>query len=881
MTPLPLLGVMQDRTYPGADHLDAEVPLLTSTPFEQALEQEWDSDAHFICYRLNPEQEYPRLNKAVHGEILAAGVEIETTCLVLDYDLPEHRCWEPGEVPLFLEALAEASNAWPMAWAWTAWYSTTHGCRFIYVLDEPLPPDLAEQKHKALCTEFIQRGIAVDTRVSDWTRIFRLPKVVRDKQKTSELESFDLLIQPDARLPVAHLKVFDSRKVQSYAKINKIALDRPTPEEAHELLWTPGGKTGKWETQTEFYKTAKRRLKGRECWPCIFEAKPMAAPGHRDATIHAYVGQATSLLLTMDDVTPAHIYALFLPSVEQFEPDKDSPDWTVVLWDHVQRLWGKEEAKHHAKVVEEVEAATQAETIAAGILQGMREWCDAPILHGPGPEAWAWAYGRLILTLGSHYSVMQPNGYYSEHLITANQLIPRIKALGLDEPNLIQTQTLKKDGTGLMDKTAQELVNTHGAVVAHVRCEPQKKGGIVESFDSHFTTLVLPTYRRNPNLEPEFNSDVDEWLQAFFGVYYEAGKRWLGWALAFEEGPICALSIKGGAGIGKKMLVQGLAECLERPALADVNDMVTQYQYGLRESPFLVVNEGWPQGAGQGKHPADQFRALVSGDEVRCNEKYKAPVSVVMLPRIIFTANNEDVVHKLTAGRNLSPEDRDALAARLLHMNLGDRAARWLEDRGNAAFTGAPGKKWIASEGESDFILAKHLMYLYVHRGQRPNSRFLVQGNAGHEIIFSMQTQSGHAPLVIEAIIKLLDSKRTWDGLAIVDGHLYITIAQVLDYWRTFMGTDRERLTANIISGVFRGLAIGASSDPKMLKTRESQGRKRWYEVDIELLQQVAMRDGWRCKVLEELMESRESTAAEMQEKTRIEGWMRSTAGVN
>lgn len=879
MTPLPLLGVMLDRTYPGVNHLADEAPSLTTAPFEEALEREWESDAHFICYRIQPEQEYPRLNKQVQSEIVAAGCEIETTCLVLDYDLPDHRAWAPGEADLFLATMVEASEDWPLVWGWTAWYTTTHGCRFVYVLDEPIAPELAEQRHKALCAEFTSHGIAVDLRVSDWTRIFRLPKVMRDKGKTSELESFRLLIQPEARLPVAHLKVFDKSKLQSYAKVTQLELSKPTPEEAHELLFIPG-KQARSDIQTDFYKEAKRRLKGRECYPCVFELKQMAKPGNRNATIHAYVGQATSLLAPVNGVTPSHIYALFLSAVEQFEPDKDTPDWTNVLWDHVLRLWSKEESKLEAKVEQEVQAATTAEQIASNILTGMREWCDSPILHGPGPEAWAWAYQRLILTLGSHYAVMQPNGYYCEHLITANQIIPKIKSMNLDQAHLIQTQTLKKDGTGFTDFTAQEIINRHATVVVHVRCEPQKKGGIVENFDSHHATLVLPTYRRNPKLEPTYNPEVDAWLKAFFGVYYETACRWLAWALAFEEGPICALSIKGDPGIGKKMLVQGLAETLERPALADVNDMVTQYQYGLRESPFLVVNEGWPQGMGQGKHPADQFRALVSGDEIRCNLKYQAPVSLVMLPRIVFTANNEDVVHKLTAGRNLSPEDRDALAARLLHMDVGGRGAQWLETRGNAKLTGAPGKKWIASEGESDFILAKHLLFLYANRGTRPHSRFLVQGNAGHEIIFSMQTQSGHTPLVIEAIIKMLESGRMWPGMTEEKGRLYVTASQVLEYWRTYMGTDRERLTTNIISGVFRGLAVGEQIT-KVLETRESEGRKRWYEIDVQLLRNVAMRDGWKCQKLELLIEQQGVEQEEQEAKIRRESWMQSRVTVN
>ena len=55
-----------------------------------------------------------------------------------------------------------------------------------------------------------------------------------------------------------------------------------------------------------------------------------------------------------------------------------------------------------------------------------------------------------------------------------------------------------------------------------------------------------------------------------------------------------ALSIRGRAGIGKKLLVQGLAETINTGKLANADDIVGDHGYGLLDSPYLnVFDEGW------------------------------------------------------------------------------------------------------------------------------------------------------------------------------------------------------------------------------------------------------------------------------------------------
>jgi len=155
-----------------------------------------------------------------------------------------------------------------------------------------------------------------------------------------------------------------------------------------------------------------------------------------------------------------------------------------------------------------------------------------------------------------------------------------------------------------------------------VETAPVKEEPVVreqkDSKDGDKPILQLPMYQRNEFLTPHKSEAVDGWLRAFFGSHYERAEKWIQYALAFEEGPICALSIKAPAGIGKKMLTEGLAECLVHPYLATGHDMCGKENGALLKTPFLVVNEGLP--SIRDNAPADVFKELTAGDPIRVRE---------------------------------------------------------------------------------------------------------------------------------------------------------------------------------------------------------------------------------------------------------------------
>lgn len=862
--PLPVVAVAANKYYNGISDLTERAPALQPLPIDQALSMAWPTDAHFVTYfPVNSgSAEYPRMNKPVLPKLRHHGADLLTQVLAFDYDNPDHAKWSQDLYAFFWRTLQTAAEIWPLAGEWSALYTTRGGARIVFLLDQPIPVDVAEGKHRWMVQQLGKVGLRVDP-LSDWTRLFRLPFVKRDGKDSWIEQQMYFYHHWEKCISAEKIPTLTVGTNHEYADIRQFTDPKPTQEQIDDLLETVSRESGR-KVQTAWYKSAKARLKGRECYPCLFEHAPLATKGARDETLHKFVGEAVAMLYYLKGTTPQHIYALFLDPVLQLQPDEQTRDWTTCLWSHIGRIWVREEAKKLQIEIEQQKDAEDALTIFENVIQGMRGWCDAPQLKTNDPASRKWVDEHLIASADGRYYVMTPNGTYDEASVSRNELIARIRALKMD--GVIKCRFPLDTGEWKY-YDAQEVIDAHATIVSNVRGIPQVSGGYIEAIDSGSATLVVPSYCRNPHLTPEYNYDVDTWLMQFFGNRYYEGCEWIANALAFEEGPICAISIKGDPGAGKKIIPVGLSECLTRPKLATADDLIGQNQYNLLNTPFLHIDEGWPTAASRTRHPADQFRALVSGQAFDCNRKYRAPVEVSNPLRIVFTANNMTVVQMLTAGRELSPEDREALTVRLKHFDIGDKASVFLRTMGGLKHTGRAGQRWIKGDGgqPTDYVVARHFLFLYSLRppfAQDPSkfgARFLVEGDAQSDVIMEMRTTAGAAPLVIETVIKLLNLQTERQGICIENNRLYVLSHEVLEYYRENLShATRDKLTAGTIGTVFQSLTVkGSATDAFELASRHQIGRRRWHELDPEILLAVARRDGWSCKKLELLVEAR------------------------
>lgn len=902
--PFPVIGVMPQLETKGLEdvRITAGVGALTCLPLEQAITTQWDTEALFVpYYPVHPIEgahpRWPRINKSgpALSQIRAGGEDLVTEMLVIEWDTPGHQPWTEGLLRSFMLHLESMAESCPLSWAWTCMYTTRAGCRFIYVLKDPIPVDISEGHWETLRQRLHSGGLLMDANCKDWTRSFRLPFITRDGVKTwcDQAIPVQIFWQRDQRLDVNSLGTLAEMLVVKPTNLlsgnpflqSQQDLDwvQPSPDQARLLMEIPQG--GKIKP-TQFANKAKRRLIGRECFPCIFEMQSIGTAGmNRNNNIFSYVGQSISLLMGLQGVTPAHIYALFYPAVSQLDPDHDNPDWTATLWDNVKRLWQRNEGKITAVEFPDEQVPVSHDTLATmdAIMLGMQQWCTHPImdyvpdleqdpqgLQKMDPlkraEIHEWIMRRLIINAADTVVLMSPNGWYDTFQLSQRQLISRWRITGMD--SIAPSKVMNQNGTW-RDCKIDEMLNQYSTPVRTVEALPCLPGSKVEDLDGKNPRLIVSAYDRNPYIikTADWDPEVDEWLRRFFMENYDKGCSWIAYALAFDEGPTAAISIKGPPGMGKKMFVQGLAECLVVPKVADAEDMTGTTQYGLMDSPFLSIDEEWPGGhASIAKHPAAAFRQLVGGQPILIKRKFLAPTTLYSPARIIMTANNLSVVRKLTEGREFSPEDRKALSDRLLHFDLSDSTApKYLASRGGLEYTSTPGARWIAGDSgaPSNYKIARHFMYLYLNRAHwKKGSRFLVTGGNDIKIIEHMKTRTGSTPVVIETLITLIKNAervQTIDGIKLdfINGKIWCLSKTVLEAWRrTDNQKEKTAINCPSICNAFRGLlSSGAHSEGSLVPW--DRQRRRWFDIDPGILSEVAKQDGWDCPPLDRLVEAK------------------------
>lgn len=865
-TSLPAIHVLPTRFDRGANDLENLEGLVAAEllPLEEALMRHWPSDAHLVQYGLWPDDspDMPRLNKVVLPHVRVRGGDVACSILAVEYDCPGHAALTLPAA----EALAAALSTLPAPLdQWTAFYTTRNGARLIYVLSHSVLVEEFEGVHAGVVRDLRRCGFAATDDVGDWTRTFRLPSVERrnDDNSTSDtrLEPLhELVVRPQFRLDPASILPVKIERIIGVALDAADLVVGPAPEDVatRALIFLEEGKPTPWHVE------ARKRLRGRECFAPLFEQAQFAKPGNRTNRIQSLVGEAAAVLRHLPGTGEVLLYALFLEPILALEPDAQTPDWRDPLWLACRKWWAVESKKLALERAAEAVRAVTQETVMERIVKGMRRWCDAPALHESDESAAHFAAKHLFACTETQVHVMRPDGMYDPVGVSQRLVLSRARAVGLD--TLVPLEEIEASGRK-RSLTAQQLIDHHGTVARYVEGvvgTPGLFGASIRNLGSERATLSVPMYWRRDELEPKYDKEVAAWLQALAGdERLPLLERWIACALAFEDGPTCALSVCGSPGIGKKMLVQGLAECVSTEVVADGAELFAEYQTFVMRTPFFVVDEGFPKKVGGGRDPADTFRHMVAGDPISVNQKYIARLEVRNPLRLIFTANNLDVVGTLTAGRDLSPDDRAALAQRLLHLDCTDDAAILLRQRGGLAWTSSPGRRWVRRDNgqKSDYIVARHFMHLYATRKEVPaGNRLLMEGSLTPQLLRIVAMRSGSGPLVVEVLVRLIENARSVnapEGVRITDeGQIIVTVAAVVDGFRKDIGRlTRREIDARQVASVLRGLMRKAPDMRAIEIGNLGKGTKvaRWYEIDPHTLLEEAQEFGWSSRVLSEL----------------------------
>jgi hypothetical protein len=178
-----------------------------AVPWRSLWETEWSRDEHFAMYGAldlqgNQVLEIPRLTKpglaaALDGIYNRDGTAIVPRviskafagCLALDLDLPGHgktTPWDDRARQDMQERFYRAGDICPLIMTPTVFYTSQGGLRLVYAFSDTDTPLYGDGGLEDIIAGMIgaasMAGLAFDPACRDWTRVFRLPRVVRDGQ---------------------------------------------------------------------------------------------------------------------------------------------------------------------------------------------------------------------------------------------------------------------------------------------------------------------------------------------------------------------------------------------------------------------------------------------------------------------------------------------------------------------------------------------------------------------------------------------------------------------------------------------------------------------------------------------------------------------------
>ncbi len=819
--------------------LASSVNLLEGMDLDEALERQWETDAHFVAYSATDgaERMYARINKgAFLPQLEQAGGQVEVSLLVFDHDLPRalegsKQEWSPESLETFLEVLTEALGDTDLEP--TAWYSTLHGSRFIYALTETVHPDVAEALMLGIMAEFATRGIELDAACKDWTRMFRLPSVEREGHGRYE----SMLIQGGPLLDPGTAPRGEVVRSELTAEVDQYIGEQPTPSDVAGLLETETD-TGR-RVKTELVKRARIMLQGRESEGIVFEHKPMV---RGDSSWNNQVLRVISSVVGMMSeeacTTPEGIYALLHSAIEQLQDAEmrgaNETDWYGTCWDLICRMWAREDAKLAARRDEHEAKQAHADVQREEMIEKLREARPQDVPLDP-EEAAEWFARRMIGSNGQQHYVMRLDQSYNVNPCADSLLISMIRDLGMED--LIPVTEIS--GKSLRIKSARDLLADHAMPIIDIEASVRTNIAFIDG-QPGYRKLHVPVHALNPNLIARFDQRVADWLDLLGGDMSDRLVEWLSHALDVKRS-ICALNLYGAPGTGKGMLAQGLAECFESMRPND-HKALGQWNNGLLENPVVNCDEGVPSITGGESLPLDQaFRSLVTGGNVTIRKMRTDPFSAQIFPRIMFTSNDRDIIRSIVGNRDLTDDDTQAIELRLLSIEVTDRAQRMLTSKGNYAYT----KGWVTGDKPSELVLANHLFYLYENRTDSVTSsgRLLVEGDISTDLVRDLRLTSEGAETALLSLVQMVQGAAGGMGttkVVIEGGEVHVTSAGVREH--IVLNQPNVKMSLKALSTQLQ--RFSQSDDGHAVKSTVGGRRGRWYSLDLGVVYEQSLIHG-------------------------------------
>nr|CAB4128819.1 DNA primase, phage/plasmid [uncultured Caudovirales phage] len=156
----------------------------------QALDQAFDSDAHFVPYHVrdrddDAEPAIPRINQVALPVLRQLGYDVRFSVLVFDIDDPvAHANEEPARDSWRAEQEEILAQNLPVEWADSmGFYRTKGGMRVLWRLADHVGINDFHRLRASMRSELMSLGVDQVDDLKDWNRCYRLPNVIREKKR--------------------------------------------------------------------------------------------------------------------------------------------------------------------------------------------------------------------------------------------------------------------------------------------------------------------------------------------------------------------------------------------------------------------------------------------------------------------------------------------------------------------------------------------------------------------------------------------------------------------------------------------------------------------------------------------------------------------------
>ena len=519
----------------------------------------------------------------------------------------------------------------------------------------------------------------------------------------------------------------------------------------------------------------------------VCEGRPYALPGAR----HSTMLRVTHLLAReLPGASPASLARLFAASQAAMGPDADPVSAVeVALQGARQKLDESRDARRQAAENEQRARIQLARGDGADHPYTDAELAEIARKQGCQVED---LKQRWLVFKDSHVWALTRRGYVGP--FSGKDTLPAI-AHALS-PASVRIRELVGDGPSakFQLRNLNEILHEYGSEIRTVFADITIQESVYDASTQHFHEATAPRAR----LVPTFHHDVHLYLLLLGGHEREQLLDWIA-GLVHLDRQCCAVYICGPQGVGKTMLVTGLAKEFLHGHFTPASAVFTRFNDTICKAPLAFADEALPND----RTGSAAIRELLGNTSLTIEPKGRPHMTLRGCPRLILAGNNPWMIRlQESNGRS----DLEALARRILYVSPFPESASYLESLSQEVKD-----SWVSHK------IAEHALYLSATRRIKSGARFLVEGHLGASLR-RLLVSGDKTALMCEWLTNYLLRPQAAEhaaprGIKRHGGRLYVTTKAVRECWEMYHHATIGRPTTKEINTSLTALARGQEGE--------------------------------------------------------------------